>query len=120
MKARELGLTNINIDWSEFENISDFLKRYHSSINFSILNGDALNGYGRSEIYSVWIDVYKETCRNCYLSDWSNFVPIIECNRHSWKKGYERLTICSSMLDFKEALQRLDENLKKIRKEVNK
>ena len=117
---RELGLNNLKVDWSGFKNIVYILQRYPSTIGFKISNGDALNGYGRSELYSVYIEVFSESCRHCHLSDWSSFVPVIKCNRHSWKREYQRLTICTSSIDFDEAMQRLNENLEIILREVEK
>jgi predicted nucleic-acid-binding Zn-ribbon protein len=112
--------TQLQIDWTEFENIIYFNSRYHSKINFSILKTDAINGYGKKVLYEVSLDVFNEICNKCGYSTFYKKQPIIECGRHSWDKKFSSIAYGDSKLNFKNALEALDEKLEELRIRLNK
>lgn len=121
----DLNSTQFLIDWTEFKNIVYFTNERYSIIHFSVSSGDAINGYGRSELYSVRIDTYMEICNRCgrspfYEKDWyaSNGDCVNNLIRHSWDKKYQPLRFSSSKLNFQDALKKLDKELFELRSRI--
>lgn len=115
----ELNSCSLSIDWSKHKSICLLLQRCHSSINFSITSSDVLNGYGRREVYAVWLDVYVEVCRRCgrsssYKKTWDKYDG--ECTtsitRHSWDKKFSTISSASSYKGFEDAFEMLEKQIK--------
>jgi hypothetical protein len=89
--------------------IDQLLKTYPSRIRGQITTGDAVNGYGVSVAFQVFIDVLMDRCRSCGETQFS--APNFDyCRGHRFKTEWREIA-SGEGVGTQEALNRADKHV---------
>lgn len=87
--------------------ISKLLKTYTSRIRANVTTGDALNTYGVSIVFQVFIEVLMDRCKGCGETQFSapNFG---DCRNHRFAKVWQEIASGEAKEGSEGALKRAD------------
>ena len=86
--------------------ISKLLKTYPSRIRAHITTGDALNTYGVSIIFQIFVEVLMDHCKNCGETQFT--APNDDCRYHKFNKEWREVASGESKDGTEAALKRAD------------
>lgn len=90
--------------------INQLLKTYPSRIRGHVTTGDAINGYGVSVIFQVFIDVLMDRCKGCGETQFS--APNSgDCRNHRFIKVWQEIASGEAKEGTQEALNRADKRV---------
>ena len=92
--------------------ISKLLKTYPSRIRANVVTGDALNTYGISIIFQVFIDVLMERCKNCGETQFTS-PNVQDCRYHRFRKEWREVASGEAKEGTEAALMRADKHAAK-------
>lgn len=92
--------------------ISKLLKTYPSRIRANVTTGDALNTYGVSIVFQIFVDVLMGRCKNCGETQ---FTPPNDpdCRWHKFKTEWREVASGEANEGTEEALKRADRSASK-------
>ena len=86
--------------------INKLLKTYPSRIRAHITTGDAINTYGDSIIFQIFVEVLMDRCKNCGETQFT--APNDHCRYHKFNKEWREVASGESKDGTQAALKRAD------------
>jgi hypothetical protein len=69
--------------------VSKLLKTYPSRIRANVTTGDAINTYGVSIVFQVFVEVLMDRCKNCGETQFT--APVDDCRYHRFRKEWREV-----------------------------